>query len=212
MSQTAIQFFKSDSDDIPFVPLFTLALWLVCLAVGVGGLLIPYIRPTPAAKPPPPVDVKIMQIQLRQNLTPPQTATPAPRAPLPPPPPQDLAPPAPTLTPLLAPSPQIEFPKPVVPAPHVAQPPAPPVQQLTVGQIGIQIDYPPEAAQANEQGTVVVRFTIGENGLVQSAEVVSPCPYEILNHSAVSQIRENRFAPGAVRVIEVPIHFELTQD
>ena len=127
-----------------------------------------------------------------------------------------MIPPAPTDTPLLAPGPHLEFPKPVAPAPHVVQPTAPAVQPLVLGQgEGVQpeIEYPPEAAQANEQGTVVVRLTVDTAGRVQSDEAVSPCPYEILNHAAVSQIREKwRFAPGPVRVYEVPIHFELTQD
>ena len=74
MSQTAIQFFKSDSDDIQFVPLFTLTLWLVCFAVGIAGLLIPYIRPKAPPKPPAPIEVKIMNVQLGQNLAPPQNA------------------------------------------------------------------------------------------------------------------------------------------
>ncbi len=50
---------------------------------------------------------------------------------------------------------------------------------------------------AHQQGSVVVRFIVGENGKVQSAQAVVPCPFALLNQAAVRAVRENwRFRPG----------------
>jgi TonB family protein len=70
-------------------------------------------------------------------------------------------------------------------------------------------DYPLEAQIAREYGKVLVRFTIGQDGSVTSAEAIQPCPYPLLNQSAVRTIREEwRFEPGPVRVREIIIEFD----
>ena len=93
---------------------------------------------------------------------------------------------------------------------------APPTaQRLTYGQgEGRQPapEYPREAAMAHQQGTIVVRFTVGEDGHVQNAQAITPCPYALLNQAAVRAVRENwRFRTGPVRTFEVSIEFQLKQ-
>ncbi|MCC6232766.1 MAG: TonB family protein [Verrucomicrobiales bacterium] len=73
-------------------------------------------------------------------------------------------------------------------------------------------EYPRQAVRERQQGTVLVRLTVGEHGRVLAAEAVSPSPWPLLNASAVRTVRERwRFPPGPIRRYEVPIRFELTQ-
>jgi TonB family protein len=73
-------------------------------------------------------------------------------------------------------------------------------------------EYPREAVIARQQGTVVVRFTVGEDGRVLEASASKPSPYALLNQAAVRKIREAwRFAKGPKRVLEVSIEYELKQ-
>jgi TonB family protein len=68
--------------------------------------------------------------------------------------------------------------------------------------------YPIEAVLDQEQGTVVVRFTVNEEGRVDNAAAFVPCQWPLLNQEAVRTIRETwRFAAGAARFYEVAIHF-----
>jgi periplasmic protein TonB len=194
----------------------TLVLWLECLAVGVAGILLPYTRPKPAEKPPPPVVAEIIKVMLSKDFIPPPQSTSAPPdAVVPPPLAPDSTPPAPALTPILAPSPAIAFAKPVEAPPRPTQVVAPQVQRLTYGVgEGLQPDpdYPSEAAMNHQQGTVVVRFTVNTDGRVESAQAATPCPWPLLNQAAVRAVRETwRFEPGSVRVYEVAIQFELTE-
>jgi TonB family protein len=86
------------------------------------------------------------------------------------------------------------------------------VQRLTYGQGEGQQpapEYPLEADIAGQHGSILVRFTIGEDGRVTSAEATQPCPYPLLNQSAVRTIREEwRFKPGPVRIDEIIIEFK----
>ncbi|MDR3405058.1 MAG: energy transducer TonB [Chthoniobacter sp.] len=92
---------------------------------------------------------------------------------------------------------------------------APAVQQLTYGQgDGRQPapDYPPEAIAARHQGNVRVRFSVGEDGRVLTAQVVGPCPWPMLNQSALRTVRERwRFRAGPPRLYEVTIAFQIKQ-
>lgn len=70
--------------------------------------------------------------------------------------------------------------------------------------------YPSRARTAGQEGTVVVRLQVLENGRVSSAVPAQPCPWPLLNDEAVRTVRELwRFRPGPVRLYEVPIRFEL---
>ena len=131
---------------------------------------------------------------------------------------------APPPIPVAEPSPAIAFAVPVEGATRIVpfnqaaygRParPSPVVQQLTFGVGEGQQpapDYPAQAIQQHQEGTVVVRFVVGESGLVTSAEAVRPCPWPLLNESAVRTIRHFwQFGPGAVREYEITIHFQIT--
>lgn len=70
--------------------------------------------------------------------------------------------------------------------------------------------YPSEAIRQGQEGQVVVRFTVGEDGRVAVADVVEPCKWPSLNREAARTIRELwRFGPGKVRVYDVSITFKL---
>ena len=91
--------------------------------------------------------------------------------------------------------------------------PAPAVQTLTFGQgEGRQPapQYPDAARRAGHEGTVVVRFNVGQDGRVLAAEPSSPSPWSTLNREALRVVREEwRFPPGPARLFEVAIRFEL---
>jgi protein TonB len=134
---------------------------------------------------------------------------------------------APPLAAIAVPSPSIAFAQPVEAAPHPARrppastpvkvaPPSPSApRQLTYGEgEGDQPspEYPLEAQLARQEGTVVVRFTVGPNGRVQKAEASAPSPWPLLNQSAVRAVRETWSRPPARRlqpgIYEVPIEFK----
>ena len=90
---------------------------------------------------------------------------------------------------------------------------APPVQPLTFGHgEGKQPapEYPTQAMRAGQEGVVTIRFTVGENGRVPSAEAMSPSAWPLLNQAALRVVRERwRFRSGPVRLYEVSIRFQL---
>jgi TonB family protein len=95
----------------------------------------------------------------------------------------------------------------------IQTPAAPPVQSLTYGQgEGRQPAprYPRRAIREGQEGTVLVRLSVNENGRVMSATAVSPSPWPLLNDAALEAVRQRwRFSPGSLRYFEVPIRFEL---
>jgi TonB family protein len=215
------------------LPVVTLVIWLACLVVGGLGFAYPYARPRP--KPPEPVVVaQRIQVELTSEPLPPEETPPAPPDPRAPPPPLPDNPVVAAAPPLLAvaePSPAIAFALPVegpvrvVPVEQaafarpaekpavVAPAPAPAPQALTFGQgEGRQPapEYPFLARRRGQEGTVVIRFTVGTDGRVLAAEAVQPSPWPLLNEAALAAVRERwRFPTGAVRLYEVPIQFVL---
>jgi protein TonB len=89
----------------------------------------------------------------------------------------------------------------------------PPPQQLVYGQgEGRQPapEYPYRARREGQEGVVKVRFLVGEDGRVLSAEAPAPSPWPMLNDSALRVVRERwRFRAGTVRNYEVAIKFQL---
>ena len=211
----------------------TLVLWTSCVLVGIIGVLVPYARPTEPVIAPPAVQAELIEVQLSNEPLPDLAQPSAPTMPQPP----DLTPAAlelpqtPALTPV-AEAAKVEFAVPVAgpvriveakqatwkaPAVVTDQPPAPivpPVRQLTYGQgEGRQPapEYPYRAKRAGQEGTVVVRFVVGQDGRVRSAEAARPAPWPLLNDAAVRAVRERwRFQPGQMRVYDVSIRFQLT--
>ncbi len=211
------------SDGTSLVPVATFVTWMVCLAVGILGFLLPYSRVHQFVKAPEPVKVEKLFVHLgKETITPlenerqpgnggPSTALPS----------DEMAPPA---IPVAEPSPAIAFAVPVEGATRVVpfnqavygrpSKPVPTVQRLTFG-VGegqqASPEYPREAIEQHQEGTVVIRLVVGTSGLVTSAEVIQPCPWPLLNESAVRTVRHQwRFAPGSARVYDVPIHFQIT--
>lgn len=222
---------ESPENSRAFVPcLLTLVVWMLCLIVGVLGLLLPYPWPKPPMKEPPPVAAEEIKVEIASDATAAPNAV-APTASdepaVPPPSPQAIAPPSP-LTNVAVPTPAVAFAVPVdvaarvVEANHAAPASAaevaaavPPVQQLTYGTgEGRQPapEYPREAIVAHQQGTVTVRFIVNKDGAVQTADVISPSPWPLLNQAAVRAVRDTwRFSPGTVRNYEVSIQFQLKE-
>jgi protein TonB len=215
----------------------TLVIWASCLVVGLLGLHLAYPWPHPPPKVPEPVVAQVMHVDLTDAaLAQPTSGAPAEAAadvaePAPAP---DAPPAAPPLPAVAAPSPAIAFALPVegptrivaaaeavpqaarqsdAPPISAASVAAPPVRRITYGQgEGRQPrpEYPREAVLARQQGTVVVRFTVDQNGRVVDAQAVAPCPYPLLNQAAVRSIRDTwRYAPGPVRLFDVAIEYSL---
>lgn len=229
------------SDESDWMQAATLTAWATCLAVGIAGGVWGYPHPAPAAAAPSLPPVEALEVALTTDPLPvPDTAAAVPPAPamLPAPPP--AAPPArPTSTPSLVPVatavavPAAVFPvreaASAGPVPAAAGPapsgsadnagpgtsavPAP--EALVFGQgEGRQPapEYPPRARREGQEGTAVIRFTVGADGRVESAEAVRPTRWPLLNESALRAVRERwRFRAGTVRRYEVSIRFELTR-
>jgi protein TonB len=91
----------------------------------------------------------------------------------------------------------------------------PAVSHLTLGQgEGRQPPpmYPREAVIGRQEGTVGLRFTVGEDGRVVSVDVISPSPWPLLNQAAARAVRETwHFVPGPRRIYDVPIEFQLNR-
>lgn len=215
---------------------FTLVLWSVCLAVGAVGFALPYERPRPPRAPEAPILTQPLQVELTQEWFAPPEMLPSPPDPLsPPPPPDALTLPA-IVQPIAVaePGPAIAFPLPVqgptrlvdvsradyaVPPVRSAtasvESPGPVAQPLTFGQgQGRQPapDYPATARRQGQEGTVLVRLTVGENGRVLAAEAALPSPWPLLNEAALRAVRERwSFPRGPARLYEVPIRFEIVK-
>ncbi len=206
--------------DISFAQLTTLILWLGCGAVSLFGFILPYAHPArPAQAEPLPVEVLNVQLSAVPEIQPSSGGSGQPSAAM-------VLPAAPQPMAVAEPSAAVAFAIPVenvtriadvrnasyyqAPANEVA---APPVQHLTFGQgEGTQPapDYPTRARREGQQGTVVVRLTVGETGSVLAAEAVTPSPWPLLNESAVRTIKNRwAFGTGRQRVYEVPIRFAL---
>jgi TonB family protein len=218
--------------EIPTTSVLTLILWIGCLTVGWMGVVLPYARPVAPPKPAPPVKAEILQVELTNDPLPPIVSEPKLSLSEPPPLTQPLAPAeVPPMTAVAEPS-AVAFALPVegpvvlveparasfAAAPVVEKPapaPAPPVQKLTYGQgEGRQPapEYPLRARREGQEGVVAIRFSVGEDGRVLAAEAVSPCPWKLLNDSALHVVRERwRFSSGAIRLYEVAIRFQLTK-
>jgi protein TonB len=229
---------QSTRDPPGLLSISTLVLWLGCLLVGLLGFLLPYPWPRPPPKEPTPVIAQVMHVQLTEDSSiHPDDAPPIlpgdvsqpPDTPL-----QIAAPAAPALISVAAPSPSIAFSLPTSAPSHIVEAkqaiprrteqiattqPASTAsatpQRLTYGQgEGIQPapQYPREAVLARQQGTVTIRFTVGADGRVQTAQAISPCPFPLLNQAAVRAVRETwRFRAGPVRSYEVSIQFQLRE-
>lgn len=206
---------------VSLAQLTTLIVWVFCGAVGLFGFVLPYAHPAKAAQPEA-LTVEMLNVQLSATpeLQPASGSSgqPAAAAMVIPSAPQPMA--------VAEPSAAVAFAIPVENVTRIAdvrnasyyqapanQSAAPAVQHITFGQgEGRQPapDYPTRARREGQQGTVVVRLTVGETGSVLAAEAVTPSPWPLLNDSAVRTVKNRwAFSGGRTRVYEVPIRFEL---
>lgn len=173
----------------------------------------PVKPPEPPKTPPPPKPVQPV-------LTPPTTPqTPAPTTPEPP---AVLA--APTAAPTApvvqaaAPAPP---PPPAPPAPAPAPPAPPPPAKVELPSSKADYlhnpppDYPRMSKRLGEQGKVVVKVLIGEDGRAQKVELLTTSGFERLDKSAMEAAMRWRYVPGKRGGVaeamwyQVPIQFTL---
>jgi len=225
--------------EVSVASLVTTVVCLTCLIVGVLGFACPMPRPAVRPAEPPPIVVEQIAERASVELTaepagPSAAPEAAPADPVRPSPPAHVAaPPLPALIAVTLPGAQTDFVLPVQvrshladtrPSSHARQPgpvttaaaaPAPVAQILTFGEgEGKQPApvYPSQALREGQEGAVVVRFQLGDDGRVRSAELARPSPWPLLNSAALRVVRERwSFRSGRVRLYEVSIHFELSK-
>ncbi len=210
------------NDGAPLTPILTFVVWVACLAIGLLGFVLPYSRAPGSVKTPESVKIQRLVVELSKEPLAsgenerlpgsPRSVVPLPADAMAPPP-----------IPVAQPSAAIAFAVPVegptrvVPLDQAGYAKPPPgasaVQSLTFGQgEGRQPspEYPAQAIQQHQEGTVVVRLVVGESGQVSSAEATQPCPWPLLNEAALRAVRQQwRFTPGVLRVYDVAIHFQI---
>jgi protein TonB len=187
---------SKNKNEVGLLSVFTLVLWLVCFFVGLTGLLQDG-HPLPATQPTT-LAAETLDVEIASEILAPEA---------------DAPPALPQPSSIAEPSPAIAFAAPAeIPVRPEAARALNPVQ-LTFGEgEGRQPapEYPIEAAIARQQGTVVVIFSVGEDGQVTNAKVSSASPWPMLNQSALRTIRLSwRFPAGRVRSYQVAIQFVL---
>ena len=197
--------------------------------VVVPVMAISQAEPPPAPPPPkPPEPVKPPESPktppppkpVQPVLTPP--TTPQPPAPATPEPPAVLAAPtaAPTApaVPAAAPAPPAP-PTPPIPPPAAPAPPPPAKVELPTSKADYlhnpPPDYPRMSKRLGEQGRVVVKVLIGEDGRPQKVELFTSSGFERLDKSAMEAAMRWRYVPGKRGGVaeamwyQVPIQFTL---
>jgi periplasmic protein TonB len=151
--------------------------------------------PAPKVAPPPPAPPPVKQpVQPKPAALPPapQPAaiadpTPAPNAPA------GVTTPQPPLPPIAAPVA-------AAPAPAPPAPPAPPKVVLPSTDADYLQNpkpvYPPMSKRLNEQGKVLVRVLIGDDGKPQKAELRQSSGFDRLDSSAMNTVMQWRYVPG----------------
>jgi protein TonB len=84
------------------------------------------------------------------------------------------------------------------PAPVQAPTPAPaPAGESHAAELvrAVQPDYPPDAYRSRAQGWVEVEFTVGADGAVSNAQVVTAEPSRIFNSAAINAVKRWTFKP-----------------
>lgn len=153
---------------------------------------------------------------------PPQPAPPEPRPPAPPPPEhQHLAAEAPVVQPD---EPAVYVPPPPPPPPVVEAPPLPSQPMVLPDELSVSCpersppDYPRLSMRRNEQGKVVLRVELGEDGRVARTEVKTSSGYRRLDDAALNAVKTWRCNPPmrngvAVRAVALqPFNFILGEN
>ncbi|RYZ08460.1 MAG: energy transducer TonB [Myxococcales bacterium] len=100
-------------------------------------------------------------------------------------------------------TPAIEKAAPVVPDAPPAKPSAP-VKTMARLMKGCRLpQYPKRSEEKGEEGVVVLRFLVGTDGAVQSAQLVSSSGFERLDTAAREAFMKCKFTPGTVDGVSV---------
>lgn len=178
---------------------------------------------------PPPEEAITLMVSL---INPPPPEQPKPPAPKPPEPPKAHPPePPPEPQRLVAETPAVLPDEPLVyvppqppPEPVVEAPPLPPQPVVLSRELAVSCpnrsppDYPSTSVRMHEQGTVLLRVVLGENGRVESIEVKTSSGYRRLDDSAIRAVKSWKCEPSiqngvTVRAIAMqPINFTLAGD
>lgn len=212
------------------LPIVTFVLWSGCASVAALGLALAYPLPHAKSPEPAPVMAEFLNIELsndprlfseppRQLSTPAEVSLPSAPAQLP-----QAAPAIALLEPAfpigasvnVSPTDFNSDARPVAGSPanaNAGSPSGADAENIVFGRgEGKQPapEYPFLARRQGQQGTVQVRFTVGENGRIVAAELAEPSAWPLLNASALKTIRNSwRFASGKTRLCQVSIHFTL---
>ena len=170
-------------------------------------------KPPEPVKPPEPPKLTPPPKTPQPVLTPPPT--PQPPAPATPEPPAVLAAPTAAVTAPVVPPP------PAPPAPPPAPPAPPPPAKVELPSSKADYlhnpppDYPRMSKRLGEQGKVVVKVLIGEDGRAQKVELLTTSGFERLDKSAMEAAMRWRYVPGKRGGVaeamwyQVPIQFTL---
>jgi len=177
-------------------------------------------KPTPEPPPPEPKPP-----QPDYALPPPEESLAIPdfKSPPPPPPPHVTPPPRPKPSPprppvAAAPQPAPPTSAPPQAVPPVAAPPAPTAAPSIVPGWNVQLaawlaahkNYPSAARQRGEEGEVMVRFTVEDNGRVSAVSIDKSSGHADLDAAALRMLQgANLPAPGAIATRTVRIRFRL---
>jgi protein TonB len=146
---------ERDAEAPVILSIATLVIWLGCVAVGIGGFVLRYPRPSPPAKPLTPVQAQLLNVEItREPLPSPDVEPPAapPDAALsqpPPPMPAEprTAPSAPPLVGVATPNPAISFALPVEGPTRTVEPkraaPVQPAPVAATAPVARQVAQPP---------------------------------------------------------------------
>ncbi len=185
-------------------------------AAAIMLLLAPVNPPNAAAQEEAATRVVIIE--------PPPPPPPPPPEPPKPTPIKELTPPRPTPVPPPPESPPVIFDDPS-PMDTPAPPPAPPSPPAPTADIGASVDissknmnpprYPPAAARAQIEGTVILVIDVDANGNVTNVSVEKSSRNRDLDRAAIEAARKWSFAPAmkegrpAAGRVRVPVDFNL---
>jgi protein TonB len=175
-------------------------------------LMVNLINPLPPEQPKPPKP---------EPSKPPKPEPPKPPKPRPPdpPPPEPQQPVA--EAPVVLPEEPVAYASPPTPSPVFEAPPLPPQPMVLSRELSVACpersppDYPLLSMRMNEQGKVVLRVELGEDGRVANAEVKTSSGYRRLDDAAMNAVRTWRCEPSvrngvAVRAVALqPFNFIL---
>ena len=195
----------------------------ITMAIAVhAGALFMMLAPMAA----PPAEKAEQEVTMVNQIKPPPPPPPPPpeEPPKPIAPPKELSPPKQTTT--LPPPPEtppivFDDPSPVDLPPQPPRPPEPPRQTSTLGSVDPSSKamnpptYPPSAARAGIEGTVVLVISIDAQGNVLGVEVEKSSRNRDLDRAAIAAAKKWRFSPqveNGVAVasrVRVPVDFNL---